>query len=264
MQRTFNKALRKPYFRNGSLGVDINAGELWTPAALTTSLWLDAADTTTITLNAGNVSAWNDKSGNNRHATQATAGSQPLYATNAVNGLNVVRPDTNNEFLGLDVALGPGSIFMVYSTADGFTGATGRFLIGDRPGLTRYYYYHGGSSGSLLFDSTYAAAINGSPAAARVNGTAIAPLSINKTTAHSILALTALKTGGPWFFSCLGTDNYDSGNRTWIGDYAEVVVLPTAATTTQTNLLEGYFAWKWGLVASLPNDHPYKNNPPTA
>lgn len=263
MQRTFNKALRKPYFRNGSLGVNINAGELWTPAAISTALWLDAADATTITLNSGNVSAWNDKSGNNRHATQATAGSQPLYATNAVNGLNVIRPNADNRFLGLDVALASGSIFMVYATESGFTGATSRFLLGDRPGLARPYHFHGGSSGSVLFDATFAAAVNGSPAAARVNGTAIAPLSINKTTAHSILALTALKSGGPWVFSALGTDNFSASSRAWRGDYAEVVVLPATATTTQTELLEGYFAWKWGLVSTLPNDHPYKNNPPT-
>ena len=265
MQSLANKQKPNYCFANGAagLGVAFSTGELWTPAALTTSLWLDAADDTTITLNSGNVSAWNDKSGNARHATQATAASQPLYATSAVNGLNVVRPDTDNEFLGLDVALSPGSIFMVYATESGQTGDTGKFLLGDRPGLTRYYHFHAGATADLLFYFIVAAAVNGAPAAARVNGTAIAPLAVTKTTSHTILALTEFKAGGPWYFSALGTDNYSPSDRSWRGDYAEVIVLPAAATTTQTELLEGYLAWKWNLVASLPNGHPYKNSAPT-
>lgn len=51
----------------------------WTPAAITTALWLDAADSSTITLNGSTVSEWRDKSGNARHAAQATAASQPQY-----------------------------------------------------------------------------------------------------------------------------------------------------------------------------------------
>jgi hypothetical protein len=26
--------------------------------------------------------------------------------------------------------------------------------------------------------------------------------------------------------------------------------------------VEGYLAWKWGLVANLPAAHPFKNRPP--
>jgi hypothetical protein len=58
----------------------VSAGP-WTPADLGASLalWLDAADASTITLNGSNVSQWDDKSGNDRHASQATASFQPLY-----------------------------------------------------------------------------------------------------------------------------------------------------------------------------------------
>jgi hypothetical protein len=51
----------------------------WTPAQIPTSLWLDATDTSTITLNGSTVSQWNDKSGNGRNATQATAANQPAW-----------------------------------------------------------------------------------------------------------------------------------------------------------------------------------------
>lgn len=48
--------------------------------------WLDADDSTTVTLNGTTVSEWRDKSGNGRHASQATAANQPTYTANALNG----------------------------------------------------------------------------------------------------------------------------------------------------------------------------------
>lgn len=52
------------------------------------SLWFDAADMGSIVKDANNkVSLWQDKSGNNNHAVQATASSQPTYTTNTLNGL---------------------------------------------------------------------------------------------------------------------------------------------------------------------------------
>jgi hypothetical protein len=36
------------------------------------------------------------------------------------------------------------------------------------------------------------------------------------------------------------------------------------ATTDNRQKLEGYLAWKWGMVPNLPVDHPYKTSPPMA
>lgn len=49
--------------------------------------WYDVADASTVTVTGGKVSSLLDKSGNGRHATQATASQQPAYVTNAQNGL---------------------------------------------------------------------------------------------------------------------------------------------------------------------------------
>lgn len=48
--------------------------------------WYDVSDSSTVTLSSGKVSSLLDKSGNSRHATQSTAGQQPVYTANAVNG----------------------------------------------------------------------------------------------------------------------------------------------------------------------------------
>ncbi len=50
------------------------------------ALWLDGSDSKSITLNGSTVAQWNDLSGNGRHATQATAASQPTFTANARNG----------------------------------------------------------------------------------------------------------------------------------------------------------------------------------
>lgn len=58
----------------------------WTPASLgsTLAVWLDASDATSITSSGGLVSQWSDKSGNARHAVQATSSSRPTLNGSAI------------------------------------------------------------------------------------------------------------------------------------------------------------------------------------
>jgi len=53
-------------------------------------------------------------------------------------------------------------------------------------------------------------------------------------------------------------------SNNWVGGVSEVIVLQgTPATDTATRQkIEGYLAWKWGLVANLPANHPYKTQAP--
>lgn len=48
------------------------------------TLWLDASDASSITLNGSTVSQWSDKSGNAKHAVQASATQQPSYTAGIV------------------------------------------------------------------------------------------------------------------------------------------------------------------------------------
>src|SRR5574340_953603 len=68
---------------------------LWTPHQIIASVaqWFDAADATTITLNGTTVSQWEDKSGNSRHASQATAAAQPTLVSSDLGGLDVISFD---------------------------------------------------------------------------------------------------------------------------------------------------------------------------
>lgn len=43
----------------------------------------------------------------------------------------------------------------------------------------------------------------------------------------------------------------------------EFIIVSGTLSTGDRQKLEGYLAWKWGLQANLPSDHPYKLLPPT-
>ena len=67
----------KPLFEN----------ELVRPATLSSlKLWLDASDGASITHSSNAVSQWNDKSGNNNHATQSSADHKPTYSDSGMSG----------------------------------------------------------------------------------------------------------------------------------------------------------------------------------
>lgn len=77
----------------------------FSPASITgLALWLDASDATTITETSGQVSTWQDKSGNDYHATQQTANNRPtLYDGNSnpalLNGRQALFFDGTNDTL---------------------------------------------------------------------------------------------------------------------------------------------------------------------
>lgn len=71
----------------------------WWKADDVSTLWTDSARTTQVAADGDRVGAWDDKSGNARHALQATAGDRGTYKTGIQNGKAVVRFDGVSDFL---------------------------------------------------------------------------------------------------------------------------------------------------------------------
>lgn len=259
-----------PYRWDGTL---FGGPKLWRPNALGASLalWLDAEDTSSITLNGSTVSQWNDKSGNGRNATQGTSANQPTYSATGINNKASLNFDGTNDFMdfGLSASVinaagsvfgvirittlqtnynalvawsqsgsvGPGvgpfassGTFGLYGTFG--SGATNVFDIGPTAAGTNYLF-------SILWSN------NGLNVSGGLNGANNSATRTNSfvTTVNGLLGKDA--------------SSYSSAR---IG---EIIVAPSNLSTADRQKTEGYLAWKWGLSANLPSNHPYKSLPPT-
>jgi len=224
----------------------------WDPSFITTALWLDAADDSTITESGGAVSQWDDKSGNGRHVTQGTPANRPTYNATGLNGKATVDwpASINSVFLENTSTYSPGRLIGVadYDGSNPFDAYNG---------LVSFNYsvdsdlFITANSGTSWFGS-YQVFLNGSSAA---SSTAL-PTILSPFIFASNANISSSRTN-----TYIGTDRGIAG-RSWRGKMAEIIILPTAPSTYERNRIEGYLAHKWGLTANLPNDHPFKVNPP--
>jgi hypothetical protein len=82
----------------------------------------------------------------------------------------------------------------------------------------------------------------------RVNGTARATNTFTATGDVNVTAALFLNGNG--------------NNSADVSQVAEILHYNDNLTLGQTQKIEGYLAWKWGLVSSLPVSHPYRTAPP--
>jgi hypothetical protein len=235
----------------------------WTPAQITTELWFDAADSSTITTAGGSVSQWNDKSGNARNATQATAAKQPTHSTTGFNGLPGVTFDGTNDSMthGLNTG-GPYSLIAVYKTGANFQSSyRGIMAVGPV-----------GTTGSMLLmrvSSSFIGSYGPSPEASTVayttGQTVIVIVEDDNTSSSKTFWINGSASGtytqnpeGQAVAHIGGLGNQESDMT-----LAECLALPGIPTTTNRQLVEGYLAHKWALTGSLPGGHPCKTTAPT-
>ncbi len=268
----------------------------WTPALISTALWLDAADASTVTLNGSTVSQWRDKSGNSRHASQATAANQPTYAAAGQNSRNVLTFDGSNDSLALaaDLDVKPAhSIFVAARNSATITAATSAQILLSGSGYTapstttsELLLGAGSITGALSNERLYSIAVAdnlGFPdiygygkTDADVSGGFF--LSIAFTTTGN--AFTGRLNGNESFATITSPGGYSSvntrypstvrgigyrftnGSAPWNGQIWEIIVAPSYLTLDLTQRIEGYLAHKLGLIANLPRNHPYKVYPP--
>ena len=240
---------------------------LWTPAAISTDLWLDAADASTVydtsvggslTDDGGNVGRWEDKSGNARHAIQATSGNRPVRS-----GTSISFQDKWLSVPTAAFALGRCVVGVLDSDATGWTSG-GLLTIGstpvDNPDIR--FGTVGGDAFAAYWGGGYA---------------------INQTTGYGMLTPSvhafAIETGIKVTLWRNGTQTV-TGTRaaTWnpiteftlgkflrfaaqVGRHGTIRELVICGPSDRV-INEGYLAWKWGYQGSLPNDHPYKNAAP--
>jgi hypothetical protein len=261
--------------------------QLWTPAQISTALWLDAADSSTITTVSGGVSQWNDKSGNGRDATQATADSRPTLISNGLNSNPVLSfngANTQHLIHPLNASPAPHTVFAVVRRTAGGTTAFQNIVNAVAPNgafgvaLTAKVL-EGGGPGSVsgTAGANWGGYINTSLGHTHANSSLLNSWSVigivspSSTSGTETYIANGTVTATVSYSSRYGGDSNNRRaiggdpvfNTGWFwGNIAEIVINSFAASTSIRQQLEGYLAHKWGLTANLPNDHPFKVSPP--
>jgi hypothetical protein len=248
----------------------------WTPEHLTAgaSLWLDAGDSSTITLNGSTVSQWDDKSGNARHVTQATAGNQPDYSS------DIIAFNGTSDYLANNSAFmydnGEADVYLIASVnsaaddrivSEGFTGSnTPIYCIAEthntdasrmctliRNDANSVRFNHNFLSAAGAFDNSaklYMWRDTGTSVAGRVSGGTETSVAYTRSGVMSLntFAVGALLRATPSVHAKV--------------DIHELVITGNLSDDERQRM-EGYLAWKWGLEASLPGGHPYESAAPS-
>lgn len=258
MQRLSNKSQSDLYFANGSAGLGVSRIYLWTPSEITTALWLDATDDSTITTSSGNVTEWRNKSGITNTYTPAATG--PVVTANSINGLSAMDFLTNRNLRGTRPFTSTGEMFYIQRV----------------PSDTTYLWNWNGTDGNAHSISTGTNTNPGSTAAMgtitlNINGSLVAvnPSQSQVTTALSGNTAKIVHIVNADLSNALWSTYFQFGTYPFGGYHpdngllGEFIAISGSVSTETKQKMEGYLAHKWGLTASLPNDHPYKSNQPT-
>ena len=214
------------------------------PTVAGLTLHLDSSDASTITKDGSNlVSAWNDKSGQANHITQATGSKQPLWVDRVQDTLPIIRFDGTDDFLKIASwsggALATSTSYMVFKpdvagTQTWFDSAINRTTWHGGGGSVPFQLY----SGTVLASSVYVAdgetiycqiVSNGASSIIRRDGITIATGNAGSQSFNGIYLGSGQNTG------------YSEV------DVAELLVYEGTHSTSDRDAIEAYLAKKWGL-----------------
>jgi hypothetical protein len=218
------------------------------------SLWLDAADRAEITITAGKVTLWGDKSGLGFNVSGTNNGTLDKF-----NGLDVIQMNGSSSYENSSFSLnGPLSI-VVISKLNSIVANAWQTIMDNRTALRHYVGLDAGNNkrvGAVRWGGN--ATLNPEIWALTYSATDNTRFNVNGTS--TIEGSTGY--GGVGFING-GIRIGFAGNNSayWGGWMGEIVIFNSELSLTQVQLVEGYLAWKWGMVGNLPSTHPYKKTP---
>ncbi len=242
-------------------------------------MWLDASDATTIQLRSGlYVTNWLDKSGNNRHVSQADNNKQPTNIVAGLNGKGLVAFDGTDDVVSNSTAAllrnVSGATLALVSRRTSNVAAEGAALCVGHTSNTRGQLNYGLSAGiacggrTAVGDSPYRGAgpvAYNSSHAIQIGMLNYGGQSVNLFTNGNFAAFTNLVSAGntPNDAGAVALGANIHGGYTCNVEIAEAIIYPSVLSLDDRQKLEGYLAWKWGLQGTLPATHPYKAAAPT-
>jgi len=244
-----------------------------TNLSVSPSLWLKA-ETMSALANGASVSSWTDSSGNAKHATQATAGFQPTYRTNIFNGYPAILFDGTDDYFetpAIDLSTtAKAEVFIAMKNLNG--------LSSNGMSVVEFSTDYGANTDS------FAAFILGGAPTILMNGDVGANIAIHGTGVFEPFIYNAL------FDKSLSTNelslnvnaasfisrtfwggSFDVNNTNAFGNYqfyigtkgatlnyfldayvSEIIVYPTALTSTQRSVVNSYLTAKY--VTNVTNN----------
>lgn len=228
---------------------------IWQPTGM--ALWLDASDSATVGLSGVNITSLRDKSSNAYLFSNSTG------FTYNVNKFNLTYPSfysdaaTSGRHLGSNTSINfiqPLTVFVVCSK---LTNANTAYLFDGVVEANRIAYYS--VRGRVFAGSEIASSTD------IISNPCVISVMYNTTNSSALLNGTQYTSGN------VGTRSLATGltlgsrftvTESWDGHICEIIFYTTSLSTQQTQQLEGYLAWKWGLQTSLPTSHPFRLFPP--
>lgn len=252
-------------------------GRLWSPSVLRPAVWLDAADISTIVTVSGVISQWTDKSGNGANATQGVSGSRPTYSTSGLSGgyAGIVFDGVDDNLVTLTTAINNtthGIYWVFQRNGAGTTGDTYKPDIGVETSTGAnagaiHYVKNSNNLGASFPYFNNAGSYDLSSGTAYATGVPNLMVFQSNTTGWgvwrngTIEGTTSALGGASGVMNGLRLAAQQNPARNSAITISEVLVVPNVNTTNR-RLIEGYLAWKWGLVNRLPANHPFINRPP--
>lgn len=255
---------------------------LWQPSQISGfQLWLDAADTTTLTLSGTSVTAWRDKSGTGLNVSQGTTALQPTYNATFLNGFPSIRFTAVSGSSYQELTTGTTNLFNSISNLNCFFVL--HLLSSSTPPnpspfsiQNKVSFYLSGLNNAAQFSGSNVWTFNGSSFVANQNTSITSNLSqqicLSLASGSQQLFTNGVVGGaqtsdfafgsGTSLVLRIGYSGYNT-NDGFNGYLSEVLLYTQALTTAQRQQVEGYLAWKWGLQANLPSNHPFKLWPPS-
>lgn len=244
--------------------------------------WYDAADASSYTATSGQISQWQDKSGAGNHITQGTANNRPTLFTSSgdtqsstastINGRQSLFFDGANDFLSTTATVTSGqsrTVLAIATRSDNSTFGTlaafGTVEIGANS-TARWLCRYGATGQSVVGGDS----VNSNQSISAVQSAWLSPhISVWSQDSNTrnltyivngeSLTVSGNPTAAQSSFAGLAVGRMTRSDfpQYFGGHVGEILIYDRELTTAQRQNLEGYLAWKWGLQATLPYDHPY-------
>ena len=214
--------------------------------------WFDAADAGTAVITGQGVSQWINKGAGAMTLTQTTDANRPAFSnravifadTNVLNGTNAPA-QCDVIWVGKPIAYTVNSNWRTL-----IRNATSPHLVILENTSARFGVYNGGffPAGALTWGNVYGIGFGRF-------GDGVAP-TMSRDGGPLTAVATTIATGNA-APSNIGAYMGPPPSQGW-GELNEMIILPYNTADNIRQMLEGYLAWKWGLVSLLPAGHPYK------